>query len=60
MEKFKVIASGQTKDGLFWHMISKMNDGFECKAFIRALKLTEKGKDLPIPTNLVKTINWTL
>ena len=60
MKKFKVIASGQTKDGLFWHMISNLTDGFECKAFIRAVKLTEKGKELSIPEALVKTINWTL
>lgn len=60
MKKFKVIASGQTKDGLFWHMISQVIEGFESKAFIRATKLTEKGKDLSIPENLAKTINWTL
>jgi hypothetical protein len=59
MPKFPIIKTGTRADGMHWTMISKKQDGFGFVAML-ATEKPNTGKELDVPEQLVKLINWKL
>lgn len=58
--KFKVEKSGTSASGRNWIMLLNFQEGFGVRAFITTEKLIKEGAEISIPSNLAKSIEWSL